>query len=37
MRVIERLPIEIPAKAENAGYLAAKRDKLGHLLNGDTS
>jgi 3,4-dihydroxy 2-butanone 4-phosphate synthase/GTP cyclohydrolase II len=31
--VIERVPIQIPASARNRGYLATKRDKLGHLLD----
>ena len=35
LRVIERLPIEIPAQPENARYLSAKREKLGHWLNGE--
>jgi 3,4-dihydroxy 2-butanone 4-phosphate synthase/GTP cyclohydrolase II len=30
--VVERLPIEIPARATNRGYLATKRTKLGHML-----
>ena len=34
LRVVERLPIEIPPKPENARYLAVKREKLGHWLNG---
>jgi 3,4-dihydroxy 2-butanone 4-phosphate synthase/GTP cyclohydrolase II len=33
LRVAERVPIEIPARPENARYLAVKREKLGHLLN----
>jgi len=32
LRVIERVPIEIPPKPENARYLSVKRDKLGHWL-----
>jgi 3,4-dihydroxy 2-butanone 4-phosphate synthase/GTP cyclohydrolase II len=32
MRIVERIPIEIPPRPENADYLAAKRDKLGHWL-----
>ncbi len=35
LRVVERLPIEIPPKPENARYLAVKREKLGHWLNGE--
>ncbi|MDE3172440.1 MAG: GTP cyclohydrolase II, partial [Gemmatimonadota bacterium] len=32
LRVEERVPIVQPAQDENAGYMKAKRDKLGHLL-----
>jgi 3,4-dihydroxy 2-butanone 4-phosphate synthase/GTP cyclohydrolase II len=32
LRVVEQVPIEVPPNAENARYLAAKRDKLGHAL-----
>jgi 3,4-dihydroxy 2-butanone 4-phosphate synthase/GTP cyclohydrolase II len=32
LRVVERLPIEIPPRPENAHYLAVKREKLGHWL-----
>jgi len=35
LRVMERVPIEIPPHPENAKYLAAKREKLGHWLNGE--
>ena len=34
LRVVERVPLEIPPRPENARYLATKREKLGHLLNG---
>ena len=30
--VVDRVPIEIEANDDNRRYLAAKRDKLGHLL-----
>jgi 3,4-dihydroxy 2-butanone 4-phosphate synthase/GTP cyclohydrolase II len=30
--VVERIPIEVPPRATNRGYLATKRTKLGHLL-----
>jgi 3,4-dihydroxy 2-butanone 4-phosphate synthase/GTP cyclohydrolase II len=30
--VVEELPLRVPVTAHNAGYLAAKRDKLGHRL-----
>lgn len=32
MEVVERVPLECHPHAENIGYLKAKRDKLGHLL-----
>jgi 3,4-dihydroxy 2-butanone 4-phosphate synthase/GTP cyclohydrolase II len=31
--VVDQLPIETDPKPENARYLAAKRDKLGHKLH----
>ncbi len=34
LRVNQRIPIVPQAHGENAGYLEAKRDKLGHLLAG---
>jgi len=34
MEVIERVPIEMPAKVENRRYLQTKKDKMGHLLAG---
>ncbi|MFM8944360.1 MAG: bifunctional 3,4-dihydroxy-2-butanone-4-phosphate synthase/GTP cyclohydrolase II [Actinomycetota bacterium] len=33
LSIRERVPLEIPANAENIGYLRAKREKLGHLLD----
>ena len=30
--IVERVPIVITPNPENAAYLQAKRDKLGHLL-----
>ncbi len=33
LELVERVPIEIAANPENAGYLATKREKLGHLLS----
>jgi 3,4-dihydroxy 2-butanone 4-phosphate synthase/GTP cyclohydrolase II len=33
LQVVEQVPIEVPPNAENARYLAAKRDKLGHRLH----
>jgi 3,4-dihydroxy 2-butanone 4-phosphate synthase/GTP cyclohydrolase II len=32
MRVVERVPVEIVSNPMNAGYLATKREKMGHLL-----
>ena len=32
LEVVERIPIEIPPRATNRGYLSTKRSKLGHLL-----
>ena len=33
LKIVERVPIEIPARPENARYLQTKRDKLGHWLS----
>ncbi|MBV8258969.1 MAG: bifunctional 3,4-dihydroxy-2-butanone-4-phosphate synthase/GTP cyclohydrolase II [Actinobacteria bacterium] len=33
LKVTEQVPIEVPPNEENARYLAAKRDKLGHRLH----
>lgn len=33
LRIVERVPILIPPGAHNRHYLAAKRDKLGHILD----
>jgi 3,4-dihydroxy 2-butanone 4-phosphate synthase/GTP cyclohydrolase II len=33
LTVVQQVPIEVPPNAENARYLAAKRDKLGHRLH----
>jgi 3,4-dihydroxy 2-butanone 4-phosphate synthase/GTP cyclohydrolase II len=32
LRVVEQVPIVVPANVENRRYLATKRDKLGHML-----
>jgi 3,4-dihydroxy 2-butanone 4-phosphate synthase/GTP cyclohydrolase II len=32
LTVVEQVPIEVEPKPENAGYLAVKRDKLGHTI-----
>ncbi|MBI3320971.1 MAG: bifunctional 3,4-dihydroxy-2-butanone-4-phosphate synthase/GTP cyclohydrolase II [Candidatus Omnitrophica bacterium] len=37
LRVVERVPIEVAPRPENAKYLEAKRDKLGHLLDAHAS
>ncbi|MBI4597699.1 MAG: bifunctional 3,4-dihydroxy-2-butanone-4-phosphate synthase/GTP cyclohydrolase II [Candidatus Omnitrophica bacterium] len=36
LRVIERVPIEIAPRPENARYLDTKREKLGHWLSGNS-
>jgi len=33
VQLIKRLPLEIKANKNNAGYLKTKRDNLGHLIN----
>jgi 3,4-dihydroxy 2-butanone 4-phosphate synthase/GTP cyclohydrolase II len=33
LEIVERIPIEVPPTQENAGYLKAKKEKLGHLLS----
>jgi 3,4-dihydroxy 2-butanone 4-phosphate synthase/GTP cyclohydrolase II len=33
LTVVEQVPIEVQPQAENARYLATKRDKLGHRLH----
>jgi 3,4-dihydroxy 2-butanone 4-phosphate synthase/GTP cyclohydrolase II len=32
LRIVERVPLELPATPENQAYLATKRDKMGHLI-----
>jgi 3,4-dihydroxy 2-butanone 4-phosphate synthase / GTP cyclohydrolase II len=34
LKIVERLPIEIPASDASRRYLKTKKDKLGHLLRG---
>jgi 3,4-dihydroxy 2-butanone 4-phosphate synthase/GTP cyclohydrolase II len=34
LRIVERVPIQIPPGEENARYLKTKKEKLGHLLEG---
>jgi len=33
LRIVERVPLEVPPHPENARYLATKKTKLGHLLS----
>jgi 3,4-dihydroxy 2-butanone 4-phosphate synthase/GTP cyclohydrolase II len=33
LKIVERVPMEIPASARNRVYLETKRDRLGHLLS----
>src|SRR5579885_531007 len=33
LKIVERVPIQMPPGEHNADYLRAKRDKLGHLLD----
>ncbi len=35
LEIVERIPLEIEPKHENAFYLQTKRDKLGHLISKD--
>jgi 3,4-dihydroxy 2-butanone 4-phosphate synthase/GTP cyclohydrolase II len=34
LRIVERVPIQIPPNQSNRRYLQTKKDKLGHLLDG---
>jgi 3,4-dihydroxy 2-butanone 4-phosphate synthase/GTP cyclohydrolase II len=34
LKIVERLPIEIPASDASRRYLKTKKEKLGHLLRG---
>ena len=33
LKIVERVPLVIPPHADNADYLKAKKDKLGHMLD----
>jgi 3,4-dihydroxy 2-butanone 4-phosphate synthase/GTP cyclohydrolase II len=33
LRVVERVPIEVPPNSANVKYLKTKKKKLGHILN----
>jgi 3,4-dihydroxy 2-butanone 4-phosphate synthase/GTP cyclohydrolase II len=33
LEIAERVPLELPPLAQNRGYLATKKSKMGHLLN----
>jgi 3,4-dihydroxy 2-butanone 4-phosphate synthase/GTP cyclohydrolase II len=33
LTVVERVPVEIPPRSANRGYLQTKRTKFGHLLS----
>jgi 3,4-dihydroxy 2-butanone 4-phosphate synthase/GTP cyclohydrolase II len=36
VRVVEQVPLQVPANANNISYLLAKRERLGHALDGLT-
>jgi 3,4-dihydroxy 2-butanone 4-phosphate synthase/GTP cyclohydrolase II len=36
IEIVERIPIEIPVRKENVRYMATKKEKMGHLLEGGT-
>jgi 3,4-dihydroxy 2-butanone 4-phosphate synthase/GTP cyclohydrolase II len=35
IEIVERIPIEINSRKENRKYLSTKKEKLGHLLEGE--
>ena len=34
IEIVERVPLQIPARKENIRYLSTKKEKMGHLLEG---
>jgi 3,4-dihydroxy 2-butanone 4-phosphate synthase / GTP cyclohydrolase II len=34
MEIVERVPLQIPARKENVCYLSTKKEKMGHILEG---
>jgi 3,4-dihydroxy 2-butanone 4-phosphate synthase / GTP cyclohydrolase II len=34
IEIVERIPLQIPARKENSKYLTTKKEKMGHLLEG---
>jgi 3,4-dihydroxy 2-butanone 4-phosphate synthase / GTP cyclohydrolase II len=37
IEIVERIPLQIPARKENMRYLSTKKEKMGHLLEGGYS
>jgi 3,4-dihydroxy 2-butanone 4-phosphate synthase / GTP cyclohydrolase II len=37
IEIVERIPLQIPARKENLRYLSTKKEKMGHLLEGGYS
>lgn len=33
LKIVERVPIEMPPQCENVAYLKTKKDKMGHILH----
>ena len=34
IKIVERIPLQIPARKENMKYLSTKKEKMGHLFEG---